>query len=884
MGRRAVLILSASLILALTVIMYFTGKGREGLLTDPYSAVGNRACIVVETVDLLSFLNSVTTGKGVFGEFGRVGELAQFNNRLKYLADFLNKAEIRDVSASHAVISIYSGKRPGILLSMAVSRDVKSRHIKNLLTSAGITNIAESKAGNSPLLSIPYSGNNDTLFLSIRSGLLLAGNSENLIESGITSIESKNDIRKAAGISRVLMAAGNDDNKVFLVFDNLPGLLKPLFSDELKTDGSALAKLASAGGGGLYVDDEGLILSGYTDSSDPSQLIHRYKSVRPAEFSTYRILPAGTALFETILRPDVKAITKKDTASIITVLAGGINEYLDDEITRAVISINEGDVSDNSVIIFEMKNPVQAEQVFSANMPGESGISWFQPDDQIKIPVYRLPSCGLSKALYADFSENHSDSLVAFYDRYMIAGSSFNTISRILYDNLLNNTLANDVVYRDFERSLPSRSGYYFYCVPSKILSYLEVFLSEKFISSLRKNRSSLNKIQAAGFQLASSNEMIYSSLSLRFKDQVRQESSSEWETLLDTTAAIKPFFFTNHITGAREIFVQDLKNNIYLINTAGRVLWKAPLSERIQGSIYMIDLYRNGKFQMLFNGKHYLHLIDRNGNYVERFPVKLRSPATNSLALFDYDNNRNYRILVAGEDRQVYAYDKTGNVVKGWKPFRTAGLVRNQISYFRVSGKDYLALSDETSLYLLDRSGNRRVIFKEPVTKAAGSTLTLNSGTEQFLICSSADGSIQHIYFDGTVKKFTVGNFSASHLMDLFDFDADGLDEFVFIDQGKIFLYDHNMTELSSSDLGSTKLEGPLTFSFSPEDRKIGVFDAEKNLIYLLDKNGEIMDGFPLKGASMFSIGKLSDKNSWNLIVGGPDKFLYNYIIGNGT
>ena len=136
----------------------------------------------------------------------------------------------------------------------------------------------------------------------------------------------------------------------------------------------------------------------------------------------------------------------------------------------------------------------------------------------------------------------------------------------------------------------------------------------------------------------------------------------------------LKPFFFTNHTTGAKEIFIQDLKNNTYLINAAGRVIWKVPLNERIIGNIYMIDYFRNGKYQLLFSGKNYLHLLDRNGNYVERYPVKLRSPATNSLAIFDYDNNLNYRLFIAGEDKMIYSYDKTGSVVKGWKPFRTAG------------------------------------------------------------------------------------------------------------------------------------------------------------------------------------------------------------------
>jgi hypothetical protein len=43
-------------------------------------------------------------------------------------------------------------------------------------------------------------------------------------------------------------------------------------------------------------------------------------------------------------------------------------------------------------------------------------------------------------------------------------------------------------------------------------------------------------------------------------------------------------------------------------------------------------------------------------------------------------------------------------------------------------------------------------------------------------------------------------------------------------------------------------------------------------------------MEGFPLKGASVFSIGKLSEKGDFRLIVGGEDNYLYNYRIITGN
>ena len=62
-------------------------------------------------------------------------------------------------------------------------------------------------------------------------------------------------------------------------------------------------------------------------------------------------------------------------------------------------------------------------------------------------------------------------------------------------------------------------------------------------------------------------------------------------------------------------------------------------------------------------------------------------------------------------------------------EPFRTGSIVSSEVSWFRVSGKDFLVVSDENSVYFLDRTGNKRLTLKEPVTKAPGSAMRLTSG-----------------------------------------------------------------------------------------------------------------------------------------------------------
>ena len=885
MGKRLAILLLIILLSAIAVLGYLFFQSGKTFLTDPYKAVSPGACIIIETVDLKSFLNTLTSGQGLFGELGNVKEIKSFNRKLKFVADQVNNPEYKLLlSEGASVISFHTDDKQKLrpLISAAVPGTLKIRQIRELLRASGVKEIIDSKNGDGKILKVPYVYNdlNDTLFISLFSGLLLCSTSEAVIKEAVSTALRGNDIRTMDGFSRVFPTSGKKEDKVFVVFKNLEPLLDQLFRKEGREISDKIARLAEVAAADIYISEGGIVLSGYTETLEANEIVHRYKSVSPKEFITYKILPSSTVLFETTIRPSEggRSFTKTDGSGSIADFSKKLKPYLGDEISRVYLDLRGRPMKENSLIIYELSDRIQAEQLFLNELGGKCETLYFTPDEATKHPVYNVQLKGLTGEINPGFAPGVEETFLTFFDNFMITGNSYATVSRLLYDNLLNKTLSNDLLYRDFESSLPSRSGYYFYCVPSRILEYLSGFLNEDITNALKQNRASLNKLQAVGYQLASSNGMIYNSMSVSFKEKEREESTTEWETLLDTIAAIKPFFFTNHTTGAREIFIQDLNNNTYLINAAGRVLWKVPVRERITGSVYMIDYFRNGKYQLLFSGKNYLHILDRNGNYVERYPVKLRSPSTNSLALFDYDNSRNYRLFISGEDKSIYSYEINGSAVRGWKPFRTSGVVNTEINYFKVSGKDYLVASDEFSIYFLDRTGNKRLSIKETVTRAKGSAMRLNPGSEPSVICSSPDGTVQHIYFNGDVKKFSLKSFSSDHSFDFFDVDGDGFGEYIFIEKGILYLYDHDKKELFTRDFGSEATGGPISFIFSSSERKIGVFDGNKKLIYLIEKNGETAKGFPLRGASMFSIGKLSDKSGWHLIVGGSDRFLYNY------
>jgi hypothetical protein len=72
-----------------------------------------------------------------------------------------------------------------------------------------------------------------------------------------------------------------------------------------------------------------------------------------------------------------------------------------------------------------------------------------------------------------------------------------------------------------------------------------------------------------------------------------------------------------------------------------------------------------------------------------------------------------------------------------------------------------------------------------------------------------------------------------------------------------------------------------PYVYEFTTNDLRIGIVQPQNNHIWLYDSKGKACKGFPLKGSTPFSIGRLDRAGSnYNLFVGSKNNFLYNYSV----
>ena len=137
----------------------------------------------------------------------------------------------------------------------------------------------------------------------------------------------------------------------------------------------------------------------------------------------------------------------------------------------------------------------------------------------------------------------------------------------------------------------------------------------------------------------------------------IRDRVSTIFSTKIQGKILKDPHFVTNHITKDREIAVQDEKYNLYLISNQGKVLWKKKLAGKILGQIKQVDLYKNGRLQLIFVTENRLYVLDRNGKEVKPYPKIFKDKITRPLAIYDYDNNKNYRFLIT-QGKELLMYD----------------------------------------------------------------------------------------------------------------------------------------------------------------------------------------------------------------------------------
>jgi hypothetical protein len=744
------------------------------------------------------------------------------------------------------------------------------------------------------------------------SGNLLYSGSPTLVEEAITQTSMSISLANDAGLKSVLNSIGK--NKAANVFIDLKQAGK-IFSVVANESVDPDYKNNTSFGNWIELDltgkDDFLMLNGFSYISDTTQsFIRAITKENPVPTEAVKVLPASVACFVSFGISDPQKCYNnyldylKQTGKADTYLANlkNLNNKYDINFSEFFLSLVSNElvlaynrspekIVDNSYyIVLKCKSRTESEKAIQnlakkLEEKTNSNLSFtYSPDNEIKYKIFKFPIYPLFGRLLGEFFNKFEENYISVVDNYIVIAGSQAGISHFIKSYMLQKTLYNDEIYRNYRSNLAVGSYLECYINLSNSQPFFSNYLNNTIISNWNKNLSVFEKTQSFGFQISEVSSNPYFNLFLKHSNDFRGQPQTVWESLLDTSAHFKPKFLQNHYTKQNEIFIQDDKNTVYLLNQAGRILWKVPLNEPINSDIYQIDYFNNGKLQILFSTENHIHLLDRNGNYTERYPVRLRAGSTSGLSLFDYDADKNYRILIPCDDKQVYAYSKEGTLISGWNFKGSDHFVTQPLSHFRAGEKDFIIFGDENYTYILDRKGEERIKLSETFSKSPGNTYYFNQTgniENSNFITTDTSGTIIKIALNGKVEKQKIKRFSSKHFFDLKDVNGDGSNDYIFLDNNILSVYKSNSELIFEKKFENDISQRPVYYHFSYSDRKIGLVSDAKSTIYLLNNNGALYKGFPLEGTTLFTIGYFDPTSSrFNLIVGGRNNFLYNYAV----
>jgi hypothetical protein len=914
-------ILSLALVLIIGLIVI---KKKITSASDPLTAVPLDASIILQINDLQNFKhllfdkNLIWKDLSKFEAFDKMFRIMSFTDSVaKGMSGFSDLIYQSTIYISGHFIG---GRKTEFLYIFSCPTGENARQSINVLEKITGQNIrkTERKYEGESIYTLEVNTSPKPIhhYVSIVEGNILLSKSVILIENAIRQYSLPRSLLNDTEFMAIYSTAGkNKEANLYVDLRKFTGILSTLGSENFRTQIKDYQNFSSWMELDLTIADKQLMLNGFISMQPQSNRFgNMFEDNLPITIDVDKVLPVTVSTFYSVGAEDFRKLQQKFAVYLKDINAadkrtGRLKEierryniqldelflsFIDNELTIAHGSYPDRSISiPSSYVLVKCRNGEQTGkkmQTLVETIGSQNGKSFQQLthtytiDNESRYSLVEFPLEDITGLLFGGLFSMKGKTYYTLLGNYLVFCDSKEALGDFLYNNMLSRTLSTNEAYKAFSSNIVQKSFFIAYTNLSRSALYFEKYLYENILEAWEENIETFQKIQPLGFQLTRVSNMNYINLITQYLEEYNGKPSTVWESLLDTTFTFKPQLVENHYSKQKEIFLQDQNHSIYLINKAGRVLWKQKIAEPIKSKIFQVDYFRNGKLQLLFSTENFLHLIDRNGNYVERYPIRLRDRATAGMALFDYEKNRDYRILISCADNKVYTYSIEGNIIPGWQFPGSDYPVEQPAEHFRFGDKDFIVLGDKYAVYILDRRGNTRLTPDKLISKSRYNTFYLeeNESIEKSrILTTDTAGNVISIYLDGKTSSVSIESFSAEHFFDFKDVDADGERDYIFLDDNVLHVYRQDKTEIYNFSFPNRINDPPVYFNFSHSDRKLGIADATDRKIYLINNDGLLFHGFPLEGSTLFSIGYLENSpGQFNLIVGGRNNFLYNYSV----
>ncbi len=394
-----------------------------------------------------------------------------------------------------------------------------------------------------------------------------------------------------------------------------------------------------------------------------------------------------------------------------------------------------------TVLLFHSQNEEQAKKYLLPKLENAKNyreISYYKtnlPDDILLF----------SKVVGSQVKPNWG----AVVENFFVFTESEKAIKTVISSYKDGSTLGKNIIYNTFKETLVSESSIYWIAQTKHLI---KGWINKKEKKS-PWSKLDTNRFPFIAFQGTLENSFMHMHLRIHENElkTARNSVSNQYLFQLEAPLSSTPQWLKNHRSKGMDVLVQDVNNKLYLFSDKGNLFWKKQLPGNIQGSVVQVDLYKNKRLQMAFRTEDKFFILDRNGKIVKPFSIKIPSTEPiQPLAVFDYDQRRDYRFVLA-QGTNLQMFNSKGKKVTGFKFKKTKSSIINSPVHIRINQKDYIAIQEESGkLNLLNRTGKERVKVKRNI---AFSGNTVNSYLKTFTT-SDLNGNLIQIDVKGNIIK----------------------------------------------------------------------------------------------------------------------------------
>ena len=278
-----------------------------------------------------------------------------------------------------------------------------------------------------------------------------------------------------------------------------------------------------------------------------------------------------------------------------------------------------------------------------------------------------------------------------------------------------------------------------------------------------------------------------------------------------------------------------------------------------IHSEIQQIDYYNNGKLQYAFATDSMIHVVDRNGDDVEGFPVRLDF-VVDKFNVIDYDRSKNYRFVLSDVHGNVYLRDKEGRALEGWNPKPLNGRLAKAPYHIRVRGRDcIIAIQERGRLNIMNRRGEFMPGFPLELGPNLQSEHSLKIGgsfSSTLFSFITEDGQLTTLNLSG--EKVSTRQIFRSSRNVVFSIVPERQDKgFIIVgkDIGRIQFLNEKGDELFREDLLSPVPFNYQYYDFGSNRKLYIVTDPEQEYSYLFDKSGNMINNSPIDSKFEISV-----------------------------